>query len=495
MTDDNQDTQRPAGGEGWRNWISLTGVIVAVGGFFSFFLLFVLDIFSQHGNPYVGILAYLIAPGFVFLGIGLVVAGWAWSRRRSVREGRRPPPMVVTFDLSSARSRRTMFLFGTGLVVFLLISAMGSYQSYHFTESVTFCGQACHVVMKPEFVTYQNSPHSRVSCAECHIGPGAEWYVKAKISGLHQVVATALDTFPRPIATPIANLRPARETCEQCHWPQKHIGNLDRTYHHFLTDDDNTPYSVRLLLNVGGGDPLQGQVSGIHWHTGVSNKVEYFASDPKRQKIPWVRVTTGEGVVREYRAKDFTGEVPTGEIRTMDCMDCHNRPSHTYQTPNESVDLALALGRLDRGMKGIKREAVAAMTQTNIVDEADGLAKVANYLAEKYPNDPRLKAAIAEVQRLYTNNFFPEMKANWSVYPNNSSHKDWPGCFRCHDNGHKTADGQHTISATGCNTCHVILAEGSPEDLLTLNAKGAEFKHPEEGWEGYLCNDCHTGGN
>lgn len=475
--------------------MSLTGFIVATGGIFSFVILFVLDIFSKHGNPYVGLLAYMVAPGFILGGLAFAGVGWfrTWRQRRLA--GSAAAPLVLTFDLTSQRSRKQFFVFATCAVLFLLLSALGSYRSYHYTESVNFCGQTCHVVMKPEFTTYQNSPHSRVSCAECHIGPGAEWYVKAKISGLHQVVAVTKNSYPRPIETPIANLRPARETCEHCHWPQKHIGNIDKTFEHFLSDDDNTPYAVRLLLNVGGGDPLQGRVAGIHWHTGVSNKVEYLATDKKRQKIPWIRVTTAEGVVREYRSPDFKDAVPAGAIRTMDCMDCHNRPAHTYQTPNESVDLAISLGRLDRSMKGIKREAVSALTQTNILTEVEGLGKVANYLAGKYPNDARLKATIAEVQRIYTNNFFPEMKASWSYYPNNLSHKDWPGCFRCHDNNHKTADGKHAISATGCNTCHTIVAEGSDDDLKKFNLIGGKFKHPEEGWDDRLCSDCHSGAN
>ena len=495
MSENETNPSKQTSAIGFRNWISLAGMIVSIGGLFSFVLLFVLDLFSHHANPYVGLLAYMVAPGFIFGGLAVVMLGWLWNRRRSIAQGKSPPPVVVTFDLSSGRSRKNFMVFAAGLVVFLLASALGSYQSYHFTESVNFCGQTCHVVMKPEFTTYQNSPHSRVSCAECHIGSGAEWYVKAKISGLHQVVAVAMDSYPRPIETPIANLRPARETCEQCHWPQKHIGNLDRTYQHYLTDDDNTPYAVRLLLNVGGGDPLQGEVAGIHWHTGISNKVEYIATDAKRQKIPWIRVTTTQGAVLEYRTPDFKDDVSGYEVRTMDCMDCHNRPAHAYQTPNEAVDLALSLGRLDRAMKGIKREAVSALTQTNMVDEADGLKKVATHLTEKYASDARLDATIAEVQRIYTNNFFPEMKASWIAYPNNLSHKDWPGCFRCHDNEHKTADGKHAIGATGCNTCHIIASEGTAEDLLKFDPRGAKFKHPEEGWDDRLCSDCHTGAN
>src|SRR6185295_7121108 len=217
------------------------------------------------------------------------------------------------------RDRKMMGLFLTGSVLFLLLSAVGSYHTYQFTESVQFCGQACHTVMKPELVTYQHGSHARVACVECHIGPGAEWFVKAKISGLYQVYAVAFDKYPRPVPTPIKNLRPAQETCEQCHWPQKFVGNLDKTYSYFLGEETNTPYSIRLTMKVGGGDPTHGPVGGIHWHMNVGNKVEYIATkldtnhvwvaDEMRQSIPWVRVVDKQGVVTEYRSPGFTNAI------------------------------------------------------------------------------------------------------------------------------------------------------------------------------------------
>ena len=138
---------------------------------------------------------------------------------------------------------------------------------------------------------------------------GADAFVKAKLNGVHQLVGVITGDYHRPIKTPIKNLRPARETCEQCHWPQKFVGNIDRTYQSFLTDETNTPFAVRLSLKVGGADPTHGPVGGIHWHMSQDNKIEYIATDERRQVIPWVRVTDPQGVVTEYRTPKFTNDV------------------------------------------------------------------------------------------------------------------------------------------------------------------------------------------
>jgi nitrate/TMAO reductase-like tetraheme cytochrome c subunit len=472
------------------NWLGLAGVVVAAGSLFSFLLLFALDAVAPNSHPYVGILAYLISPAFLIFGLVLMVLGILVQRRRLRTPGARP---LLIVDLSQPRDRRHLILFIALGAFFLLLSAVGSYHSYHFTESVQFCGQACHGVMKPEYTTYLNSPHARVSCSECHIGPGATWYVKAKISGLYQVYATLFDKYPRPIKTPISNLRPAQETCERCHWPKKFVGNLDRTFVHYLSDKTNTLYTVRLLLKVGGGDPTHGPTSGIHWHMSVNNKVEYIATDPQFQVIPWVRVTDPQGVVTVFKSADFKGDLRKYRIRRMDCMDCHNRPSHIFQAPNDAVDLALQLGNLDVRMPFIKKEAVAVLTQsyTN-TDEA--MEKIATTLHAKYPTDKHLSQTISVVQRIYRDNFFPEMKASWKVYPVNIGHKDWPGCFRCHDGQHKTADGQQTIT-DACDSCHTLVDEGRGVNVARLNPLGKKFKHPIDGWEGMQCSDCHTGGN
>lgn len=473
-----------------RNWLSLSGLVIVIGGLFSFFLLFFLDTLAHFSNPYIGILTYVIAPGFLLFGLLLTVVGALRERKKLGTSVELLPTMVV--DLSRPRDRKIMALFIVGSLLFLLLSAVGSYHTYHFTESTQFCGQTCHTVMQPELVTYQHGSHARVACVQCHIGPGAEWFVKAKISGTYQLYAVAFNKYPRPVPTPIKNLRPAQETCEQCHWPKNFVGNLDKTYNYFLGDETNTPFSVRLTMKVGGGDPTHGPVDGIHWHMNVGNKVQYVASDPARQSIPWVRTVDTQGVVEEYHTKTFTNAIAEAEVRTVDCMDCHNRPAHVYRSPNDAVNLAMSLGRIDRDLKWIKTNAVYALTR-KYTNETQAVQSIATHLAGQYPNEPRIKPVIDAVQEIYRNNFFPEMNASWDKYPNNIGHKDWPGCFRCHDGKHLTADGQRSIKASDCNTCHTILAQGRGEELNLLSPAGQKFKHPGDEVDG-ACNDCHTGG-
>ena len=470
------------------NWLSLTGLLISVGGLFSFVLLFILDSAVHLANPYIGILTFMVAPGFIVGGLFLAVLGVLWHRRRLKTASQAP---AIQVDLSRPRDRRILGIFIAGSLFFLLISAVGSYKTYQFTESVQFCGQTCHTVMKPEFTTYLHGPHARVACEECHIGPGATWFVRSKLSGTYQVYATLFDKFPRPIPTPIKNLRPAQETCSQCHWPSKFIGNLDRTYNFFLEDATNTPFSVRLLLKVGGGDPAHGPVGGIHWHMSISNQVEYIATDATRQKIPWVRLTDPVGVVTVFRERTFTNNPEQYEIRKMDCIDCHNRPAHRYTPPADAINLAIALGQIDHSLPYIKTNAVYALTRP-YQTEKEARDGIATLLANRYPDDGRIRQAIPVVQRIYADNFFPVMKANWSVYPDNIGHRQWPGCFRCHDGKHKAEDGKRVIKADDCDACHTILAQGQGTELQQLSAEGQKFKHPEDLYDpSFLCTDCH----
>jgi len=479
----------PVRGEQYRNWVSLSGAVVGTGSLFSFLLLFAIDVFAHGRNPYMGILAYVVAPSFFFLGLILFTLG-AWIHRRRTRRGLLPH--AFTIDLSRRRDKRIALAFVIGAVGFLLASAMGSYNTYHYTESVNFCGEACHVPMKPEFTAYLNSSHARVACTECHVGPGAQSYIKSKINGVHQLYCVATDTYHRPVKTPIKNMRPAQETCEQCHWPQKFVGNLDRTYSHFLSDETNTPFTVRLLLKVGGADLSHGPVGGIHWHMSVANKVEYIATDDQRQVIPWVRITSKDGTVTEFKTKSFTDDPAKHTVRKMDCMDCHNRPAHDFSTPNDAVDLAMTLGTIDSSLPWAKSNVVAALIQT-YPTENDALQKISTTLRANYPNYSKVDTLVSAAQSIYKRNFFPEMKSDWRQYPNNLGHKNWTGCFRCHDGLHKTADGQRKIEASTCNACHIIVAQGSGADLDKLNPKGYNFFHIDAEMNDFSCNNCHTG--
>jgi nitrate/TMAO reductase-like tetraheme cytochrome c subunit len=446
-----------------------------------------MDFFAHFSNPYMGILTYIVAPGFLITGIALTLFG-AWRERRRRRHSL--PGVVPEFpriDLNQPRQRRAFILVTIATIGFLLLTALGSYQTYHFTESVMFCGQTCHSVMKPEYTAYQHSPHARVACVQCHIGPGADWFVKSKLSGSYQVYSVMANKYPRPIPTPIPNLRPSQETCEQCHWPAKFYGSVVRNNPHYLADATNTPWTIRLIMKIGGGSAAHGPVGGIHWHVSDTEKVEYVATDPARQKIPWVRVTHADGQVTVYQSKDGAlspEKVAQQQPRRMDCIDCHNRPSHVYNAPSRSVDLALSTGRIDPKMPNIKKLAVEALI-AEYATEADAMRGI----AAKVP-----APAVAAVQEIYRQNFFPEMKVSWQRYPNNIGHTIFPGCYRCHDGQHVSADGRKIRH--DCNLCHVIIAQGPGPEPATISPAGLEFQHPADlgdVWKDTNCTDCHNG--
>ncbi len=477
----------------FKNWLSLAGAILAVASCFAFILLFVVDILAHHGNPYMGILAYVVTPGFLFLGLGLVAAGY-WFQLRQLRlAGAAAPSLALTIDLNRSRDRKILGAFAAAGVLFLFMTALGSYQTYHYTESVQFCGQACHVPMEPEFITAQHSPHARVDCVACHVGPGAVAYFRTKVNGTRQLYHTVLNDFDRPIRLTAAKQRPAQETCETCHWPNKVTGDLEKVNHHFLSDEKNTPFTVRLLLRVGRGNPLHGQPGGIHWHMNTGSKVEYIAKDELRSIIPWIRMTDSNGVVTEYRTPDFKDNPSKYTIHQMDCMDCHNRPSHKFRTPNDAVDHALAEGYVDATIPWVKSKMVAALVQTYATKE-EALKKIDAALRAAYPNRTDVGAIIGQTQEIYRVNFFPEMKADWRVHPDNIGHKEWNGCFRCHDGEHKATDGKSTVKASDCTACHIIMGQGSGPELDKLDSQGVKFAHPGGELDaGSKCSDCHDG--
>ncbi|MBA3849367.1 MAG: hypothetical protein C0502_05155 [Opitutus sp.] len=482
----------PRAPSNFNNWISAAGGVLAIGALFSFALLVWMDFTEGEKNPYLGIFTYIVAPVFLISGLALVFFG-AWAQRRwALKHAAIPDKWRL--DFSSPGRKRAIVLFGIGGVLFIMLSAFGSYQTYHYAESNLFCGQVCHSAMNPEHQTYQRGAHARVACVECHVGSGAKTFVEAKMNGTRQLYSFVFDNYQRPIPTPVHNLRPAQDTCEKCHWPEKFLGNLDMTYEHFLSDRKNTAYTVRMLMRVNDGRPGS-PLNGIHWHVSKDQIVEYYAADEKRQDIVWMRVTNKvDGAQKIFRNEEFKGEPPAGLIRVMDCIDCHNRPAHVFPPANDIVERAMALGQLPLDLPNIKRHAVAAMTQESIITSAEAPGKIAEYLKSKYKDAASLPGAIAKVQELYAATFFPDRKADWRQYPNNIGHKDWPGCFRCHDDKHSTATGEK-VRASDCTSCHIIISQGKGSDLATLTAAGLPFKHPDGEYDEDLrCADCHNGG-
>jgi hypothetical protein len=507
MTDPGPNTPNSAQNEGFsyrsllRNYISLTGLALAVVALANIIVLFIIDVTSAEPSPYLGILAYMVFPGFLIAGLALVGFG-VWRERNRRLQSLPAGAKLPTIDLNQPKQRSRLEFFVAFVFVFILLSAVGSYRAYEFTDSTRFCGQLCHTVMHPEFTAHNGSAHARVTCVECHVGTGASWYVKSKMSGLRQVVKTVLNTYPRPIETPVANLRPASQTCEQCHWPRRFWGAQLKVFDQFASDEKNTPSQIRLLIKTGGGDQRYGETAGIHWHMNIANKIEY-RSDPKRQTMSWVRLTDSNGNVTEYTA---AGADPAAisklEQRRMDCIDCHNRPTHVYTPPDRAVNQAMANNRISPNLPFAKQQGVQVLT-AEYKTTAQAMAAIAQqipaFYQEKYPQLASTHAGdiqnmVMELQRIFRDNIFPEMKVDWRTHPDNVGHYYFNGCFRCHDGNHTSKDGK--VITKNCNACHTVL--GQEEGVLpaaVVNTAMA-FKHPIDlGDLGSVnCSDCHSGG-
>ena len=503
---DTENTPPPPAQEPWhksrmllRNPVSLAGVALAIVSVANILLFVIIDAIAVRPSPYIGILAYMVSPAFLVLGLLLMLAGVLLERRKHLP----PSAFLPRIDLNDRTQRSAVISFTTFLVVFVVVSTAGSYKAYEFTESVSFCGQLCHTVMSPEYTAYQLSPHARVACADCHVGPGATWFVKSKLSGSRQVFATVFHTFPRPIPSPVKNLRPAQETCEQCHWPKKFYGGQLKVFSHYGNDEKNTLHQVRMLIKTGGGDPATGAPEGIHWHMNIGNKIDYVAADEKRQIIPYIRVEDQQGRVTEYYAKDSTlskDQIAKADRHHMDCVDCHNRPTHIYVPPDLSVDQALLARRLDASLPFVKQQAVTVLTVSYTTTDAamQGIAKgMDDFYESKYPDIAKAKQleirnAVTEVQSIFKRTTFPEMKLNWQTHPNNLGHYYYNGCFRCHDGQHVSADGK--VVSKDCNQCHTLMSE--TVGPATAAAAPPTFQHPVDIGDltQVSCADCHTGG-
>lgn len=489
------------------NWLSTIGAIIAtITGLLILVMLFI-TITAHIENPYLGIFIYMVLPPFLIVGLLLIPIGM-WRQWRRVQRGEAEAELKWPYiDLNKRSHRNAFLIFVVGTLIFIVVGSVLSYQAYHFTESVSFCGTTCHSVMSPEHVAYQNSPHARVACTECHVGSGAGWYTKSKLSGLYQVYAVIANVYPRPIPTPVRNLRPAQETCEQCHWPRQFFGAQQRQFNHYMYNDSSSYWPINLLIRTGGGDPKTGQVAGIHWHMNIGFRVEYIARDEKRQDIPWVRVTdrqTGRTTVYQDETNPLKPEeVAAATPRTMDCMDCHNRPSHIYLSPDQAIDLNILTGRIDGSIPQIKKVAVENMAEEYSSGDSAKI-QIANTITDYYrlnyadyyrENRVKIDDAILAVQDAFSQNIFPQMKVRWSEYPSNIGHFYSIGCMRCHLGNHKNEDG---IAIThDCYSCHAIISQGTGAlAQISMARNGLEFQHPEDigdAWKETGCYECHSG--
>ncbi|GFO55531.1 cytochrome c [Geomonas sp. Red276] len=493
---------RKYAGYAW-NLISLAGMVLAVTaagldiGFLSY------EAITGIEKPYLGLMTYFLFPGMLIAGLVLVPLGAFLvreKRRRFDKDGHTIPP-YPRVDFNEPHKRHVFIFFIVASIGFVLIVSVASLKGFEFTESTTFCGELCHQVMGPEHTAWSNSPHAKVKCVECHVGPGAAWYVKAKISGMRQLYAVLFHTYPATIATPIENLRPARDTCEECHWPEKFYFGRQKVFYHFAPNEQNTPREVDLLINIGG-DPNTPNAKGIHWHIGT--EVNYIATDRRRLNIPYISVKEKDGKITEYLDTEKAlskAEIEKAEKRQMDCLDCHNRPAHIYRAPGVEIDDSFVHKRIDSSLPYFKKVAVEVLTRP-YKDKESAKATIAKeipaYYSQNYPavaqaKAAQIKQAVEVVTDIYDRNFFPNMHINWNTYPNYIGHFYTPGCFRCHDGKHKSADGR--VISKNCDLCHKVL--GQKQENIPAGTQVKSFVHPVDIGDEIMktnCSECHSAG-
>jgi hypothetical protein len=463
-----------------QNPVSLTGAVITTSAALTTIAFWFYEIFLPGPpHPYIGILVFLTLPAIFVLGLLLIPLG-IWLRRRSLRGNGELPATFPTIDLHLPVVRRTCEWVALATGINLLIIGTASYRGVEYLDSTNFCGTTCHVML-PENTAYHLSPHAHVACVDCHIGPGLPWMVRAKLTGLRQVYMVATHTYPRPIPSPVKDLRPASQTCEQCHWPGRFAGDKLLVRTSYTEDEKNTPQTDVVMLKVGGSNGQGG--SGIHGHHRAdAARIRYVSTDPQRQTIPAVYYTDDKGKTTEFLssdAKPTKEQLDRGEHRVMDCLDCHNRPAHVAELPENAVDKQITTGRISSDLPYIRKKAVEVLKvnySTREVAEQSITSEITKFYQSNYPEIGRTRSAAVqqasqEVANIYLRNIFPDMRVTWGAHPNNLGHVDSPGCFRCHDGSHTSADGQTLTN--DCSACHQIVASGenNPKILTDLGVK------------------------
>lgn len=445
----------------WRSPLGLLGVTLTTISATLMIIGLAAEFLGIFHNAYLGIFIFLVLPGGMVAGLLIMPVAAYFRRKRWKKHGEEKEHLQI--NLSNHRHR--LFIIGFIVLTSINFVILGviSYEGYHYTESNQFCGTLCHQVMEPEYTVYQRSPHARVDCVNCHIGSGADWYVRAKISGLRQVAAVMLGTYSRPIHTPIEHLRPSRETCEQCHWPEKFTGKKTKTIFHFTNENQTEPEKVNVVLHIGGHNPKTDAFEGIHWHVSRDIQVTFLATDDKRTSISRVRVKRADGSIDEY---SNGAETPAGKEenwRVMECVDCHNRPTHIYKSAEAVVDFGLLSKKINPLLVGIREDSLKAIKK-GYASRDEAQSELASYLmklqternaeqATTYSKDIQLAGDY--LLKEYMGNVWPNMNIDWGTYKSHVGHEyetEGYGCFRCHDDEHETKDGK-TISQD-CDFCH-----------------------------------------
>ena len=406
-------------------------------------------------HPYAGLLVFVVVPGLFLLGLLLIPLGM-WLEARRLRRHPEAPREWPVFDLRKPATRRAMLAVIALTAVNIVIVSLAAKGAMHWMDTPSFCGQACHLPMHPQFTAWQSAPHAEVTCTQCHVGEGAKALVRAKMAGTRQLYHVITNQIPKPIPG-VADMRPALETCGNCHWPGRDLGDVINVKREYADDDANSETATILQMFVGGPGRPASSGRAIHWHADPDVRIEFVATDRERQKIPYVRLVGKDGTVKEYRAEGATDEaIAKGERRVMDCIDCHNVPAHRIApTAEQAVDAAIAAGSVSRSLPFVRRESVRLVKSDASTQELglDAIEKGLRgfYAGKSGIDEAALARTIAAVKNVYGRNVFPPMKVTFGVYPDNIGHITSDGCVRCHD-GRTASDGSKIND--DCEYCH-----------------------------------------
>jgi hypothetical protein len=436
-----------------RHPLAIAGAVITTVSAVVFIALLIAAFAGLFDNPYAGLVIFVAIPAAFVLGLLLIPIG-GWLHRRKVQRGDAVEDWPV-FDFRKPQVRRTTLMIVALTAVNVVILLVAGYGSLHWMESPSFCGQVCHTPMQPQFMAWQAGRHPRIACVGCHIGAGARGFVRAKVSGVRQLVQVATNSFPRPIP-PGAHMPPGAQalTCNGCHKTDRVVGDKIRVIREYADDEANTETITVLQMHVGDA---ASSGRAIHRHVDPSIRIEYIATDDKRETIPYVRKTDANGQVKEFVAEGTSEElIRTGTRRIMDCVDCHNTVGHPISpTPERAVDAAIAAGLVNQKLPFVRREGVRLLT-AQYPSQDEGIQAIERGLRTLYESrgvDPQaLARSVTALQDVYRHNVFPEMKVTWGSYPDNRGHITSPGCFRCHDDSHKAKDG--SVISGDCEWCH-----------------------------------------
>lgn len=453
------------------NPLSLIGGALTTASAFTLIGFWIVDVLGRSGpnNPYIGIIVDLCLPGLFILGLILIPIG-IWIRRSRLKAVGQLPTIFPQINFSDPVFRHGIDVVVVATFINFVIVGTASYRGVAYMDTPNFCGQACHV-MSPEWTAYHVSSHSGVACTECHIAAGARGFVHAKVNGTKQLLLVATHSYPRPIMAE-DKLPPASTTCLNCHNPNVLIGDKLFVKTSYGDDEKNSVTHSLILLHVGGRDQF-GHLSGIHGaHLA---HIEYIATDSTHQTIPWVGKTNSDGSVTEFISSDVKGPV-SGQKHVMDCIDCHNRAAHSFDTPEDALNKSMAQGIPNASLPFVHKQGIALL-KAGYASQTEADSKITSgleaFYRSQYPDiwkgqRAQIDQAAKALATIYDQNVFPFMKVTWGTHPNNIGHNAYPGCFRCHDGSHTAKNG--TSINNDCSVCHNLLAvdEPNPKQLADL---------------------------